>query len=217
MIAYSPVDGDVLAKPVQCRPRTCFIMTQLGASAPKELVEIRAAISEGLKEPGFDEIDATSRVTGKDFLLKIWAIALSVPIGIGVITEDFSSQTFANIFYEIGLMQALGKETIVVKSPGSKVPSDFVRTEYIQYDTEFRNNFKKFLDNLSEVAGYYSTLAEQVRQNPLLSIDYYRRAYLITGANAHRESARNVYGGYLEQVLKSLNIDSLIDFSWLGS
>ncbi len=171
---------------------------------------------EGLTQGGFHEIDARSKITGRDFLLKIWGIALSVPIGIGVITEEFSPQTLANIFYEIGLMHALGKETVVVKTPKSKVPSDFVRTEYIQYDNDFASNFRIFLDNLSEVADYYSILAKQVEQNPLLSIDYYKRAYLITGLDRYRESARNVYGGYLENVLQSLNVTSLIDFTWLG-
>ncbi|MBA7606488.1 hypothetical protein ES703_13637 [subsurface metagenome] len=174
MIAYSPLDGDVLTKPIQYRPKTCFVITQLGKPIPEELTEMRKSICNILTALGFSEIDASSKVTGRDFLLKIWQIALSVPIGIGVITDKFLAQTYANIFYEVGLMHALGKETVVVKTPTSKVPSDFVRTEYIQYDSDFATNFEKYTDNVLEVADYYSMLAEQVKQNPLLSIDYYK-------------------------------------------
>ncbi len=216
MIAYSPLDGDVLTKPIQYRVKTCFIMTQLGKPISKELKEIRQSISDILTTRGFSEIDAISIITGRDFLLKIWQIALSVPIGIGIITDAFSPQTYANIYYEIGLMHAIGKETLVVKTPTSKVPSDFVRTEYIQYDDDFSTNFKKYIDNVFDVAAYYSTLAEQVKQNPLLSIDYYKRSYLITGNPKFRQAARSIYSsGYLDNVLRSLNITALIDFSWL--
>jgi hypothetical protein len=114
-------------------------------------------------------------------------------------------------------MHALGKETLVVKTPISKEPSDFVRTEYIQYDDDFSNNIKNYMDNLLDVADHYSTMADQLKQNPLLSIDYFKRAYLITGNEKYKNMARTIYGsGYLCNVLKSLNINALIDFSWLG-
>ncbi len=216
MIPYSPLDGDVLTKPIQYKPKTCFIMTQLGKSISEELKEIRKSILDNLTTIGFSEIDAGSIVTGRDFLLKIWNIALAIPVGIAIITELFSPQTMANIFYEIGLLHALGKETVVIKTPNSKVPSDFVRTEYIQYNGEFTVNFRKYLDNLFEVADYYSTLAESTKKNPLLSIDYYKRAYLISGLEKYKEAAGELfYSGYLDNVLNSLNITALIDFSWL--
>lgn len=216
MIAYSPLDGDVLTKPIQYRAKTCFVMTQLGKPIPDELEEIRKSVTDILASREFSEIDASSKITGKDFLLKIWQIALSVPVGIGIIIDTFSPQTYANIYYEIGLMHALGKETLVVKSPTSKVPSDFVRTEYIQYDDDFSINLNKYIDNTLDVAAYYSTLAEQVKQNPLLSIDYYKRSYLITGNQKFRKAARTIYSsGYLDNVLESLNVTALIDFSWL--
>ena len=191
-------------------------MTQLGKPIPADLMKIRKSIFEVLKSLGYSEIDASSKVTGRDFLLKIWQIALSVPIGIGIITEKFSPQTYANIFYEIGLMHALGKETLIVKTPISEVPSDFIRTEYIQYDDDFLFYFKNYMDTLLDVADHYSTMAEQLKQNPLLSIDYYKRSYLITGNEKFKDTAKTIYSsGYLDNVLKSLNINALIDFSWL--
>ena len=49
--------------------------------------------------------------------------------GDAVMTAVPSTQM--NIYYKLGVAQALGKETLVVKSPGAKLPSDFVRTEYV--------------------------------------------------------------------------------------
>ena len=68
-------------------------------------------------------------MTGWDFLIKIWKLIASSPLAVGIVHEDTASSTQANIYYELGIAQALGKETVIVKSPGAKVPSDFVRTE----------------------------------------------------------------------------------------
>ncbi|KHE92080.1 MAG: hypothetical protein SCABRO_02131 [Candidatus Scalindua brodae] len=59
---------------------------------------------------------------------------------ISVIDETMSSDTLCNIFYEVGLMHALGKEAIVIKTKDAKVPSDFVRTEYVRFDKNFDKN-----------------------------------------------------------------------------
>ena len=68
-------------------------------------------------------------MTGWDFLIKIWKLIASSPLAVGIVHEDIASSTQVNIYYELGIAQALGKETVIVKSPGAKVPSDFVRTE----------------------------------------------------------------------------------------
>jgi hypothetical protein len=59
------------------------------------------------------------------------------------------------IYYEMGVAQAFGKETIVIKSPKSEIPSDFSRTEYIEYDENFRENFLKYLESVDEQADHY--------------------------------------------------------------
>src|SRR5690606_28196822 len=132
MIFYSPINGDPLQSSPPCRPKTCFLMTQLGAPLPAELTEIRREIERTLDRYGYDMIDADSVTTGKDFLLKIWELVISVPLGIAIVHEAMSKKTIANIFYELGLMQAYGKETVVVKTPTTRMPSDFVRTEHIE-------------------------------------------------------------------------------------
>lgn len=190
MILYDPVQGDVLTKQIKFKPQTCFVMTQLGTPIPREIKNIRKTLEKYLKQRKFKTIDANSVIRGKDFLLKIWEMILTVPVGIAIISKDLTPHTLANIFYEIGLLQAYGKETVIIKTPDSSVPSDFVRTEYIQYDRNFKNKILKFLDGLKEQAEYYVTTSELLEGNPLLSIDYLRRAFLITGDNKYKRKAQ---------------------------
>jgi hypothetical protein len=168
-------------------------MTQLGGSIPPILSEIRSALASTLRTARFDLIDANSSITGRDFLLKIWEIIVAVPLGIAIIHEDMKPATVANVFYELGLMQAYGKETLVVKTKNAAIPSDFVRTEYVQYGADFQDRIQRFLRSLDERAGYYALVADQLENNPLLAIDYLRRAYLLTGDKSLKEDARAIF------------------------
>jgi hypothetical protein len=77
-------------------------------------------------------------------------------------------------------MQAYGRETIVIRVGEVDLPSDLVRTEYIAFDRKFDAKFREFIKALRERASYYRTLGEQLEKNPLLSIDYFRRSYLLS-------------------------------------
>ena len=116
MIYYNPTDGDPFVKPVAYSPRSCFVMTKLGKPIPSVITEIRDKLSGKLKELDITEIDASSMITGRDFLLKIWKQILSVPLGIGIVDESMSAQTMSNIFYEIGVLHSYGKETLIIKT-----------------------------------------------------------------------------------------------------
>ena len=192
MILYNPTNGDVLTFGVSLRPRTCFLMTQLGTPIPPELQSIRRRVVAQLTKKNIDTVDADSIVTGKDFLEKIWRLIISVPLGVAIIHEDMTPKTLANIFYEIGLMDSLGKQTLVVKSRGAAIPSDFVRTEYIEANNKFSRRFQSFLETFLELESHFETMAEYLVNNPLLSIDYYRRAFLVSGDVRFRTSAREV-------------------------
>jgi hypothetical protein len=168
-------------------------MTQLGKPVPLKIQEIRNKLTKILDKNKIKQIDANGIVTGRDFLLKIWKIIVSVPLGIAIIDESMSLNTLCNIFYEIGIMQSLGKETVVVKTEKAKVPSDFVRTEYIKYDKDFTNNINGYLSTVAGLANYYETVADQLDRNPLLAIDYIRRAYLINGELRLKRKAKKIH------------------------
>ena len=157
-------------------------MTKLGHPIPEEISRIRRALVRQLRARRIEPLDAESTVTGRDFLLKIWDLIVGCPLGISIVSADLPPSTVANIFYEIGLLQALGKETLVVKTKGAPVPSDFVRTEYIEYDRRsFAKKVRRYLDQLFEQADHYVKMAENLDTSPALAIDYLKRAYLITG------------------------------------
>jgi len=189
MIFYNPTENDVLTSWIRYNPKSTFIMTQLGGIKSIDVVAIMDQLSIQLAARNIQQLDANSLVTGRDFQSKIWKLALSVPIGIAVVSETMPQSTIANVFYELGLMNALGKETLVIKTQDFIIPSDFIRTEYIEYDDSFENRFTNFLNQVLDQAEYYRILADNLIAKPLLSIDYLRRAYLITGENSHRQRA----------------------------
>lgn len=156
-------------------------MTRLGNPVPPMVNDIRDRVTQCCTDYDYDVIDASTRVTGRDFLVKIWKMIASAPLAVGVIHEDIPATTQANIYYELGIAQALGKETVIIKSPDAEVPSDFIRTEYIQFGDDFEKRFKAYMDSTLEIADYYETLGDQLDRDPILAIDYYKRAYLING------------------------------------
>ncbi len=167
-------------------------MTQLGGIRSNEVETILDESSALLQSRNIRQLDANSLVTGRDFHTKIWKLALSVPIGIAVVSETMETTTIANIYYEIGLMNALGKETLVIKTKKFRIPSDFVRTEYVNFGQGFGDRFANFLDQTLRQAEYYGIMADNLIAKPLLAIDYLRRAYLITGENTFKRRAISI-------------------------
>jgi hypothetical protein len=192
MIIYSPLDGDAITSSVLSNPRHCFLMTRLGKSIPIGVSEIRDAVTAVCNDFNYSVIDASARVTGRDFLLKIWRQIASAPLAVGVAHEDIPAASQANIYYELGVAQALGKETVIIKSPSAKVPSDFIRSEYIEFDESFSVNFSSYLTATLEQAEHYETVADQLDRNPILAVDYLRRAFLITGDKRLRAKAKSL-------------------------
>lgn len=192
MIFYNH-DREVFNEFIKYRPRTCFLMTQLGNPIPDEVSEIIKVISEILNEFEILSIDANSIVTGRDFLSKIWKIINSVPFGIAVVSNNMKTSTISNIFYEIGVMNALGKETIVVKTDDYSIPSDFIRTEYLNYDHNFKGKLKLFIESILDLSEHYDIMADALDANPNLSIDYWRRAFMISGDKLYLEKTEKMF------------------------
>jgi hypothetical protein len=193
MILYRPTDGDAHTQKIKYRPKTCFIMTKLGKKVSPCVTDIRTELCTHLEKRKIESIDASSVRTGRDFLLKIWDIIITVPLGIAIIDKSMSELTLSNVFYEIGMMQALGKETLVIKTTQTKIPSDFIRTDYVEYNDEFIEELEKYIDHFFSLPESYDAYAELLENNPLLAIDYLRRAYLISGEKAYRDKAKKIF------------------------
>lgn len=189
MIIYNPLDGYPFVLPIPSQAKHCFLMTRLGNPVPPMVAEIRAAVEDCCRPFDYTVIDAQTKVTGRDFLLKIWRLIASAPLSVGVLHEDIPQPTQANIFYELGVAQGLGKETVIIKSPNSEIPSDFIRTEYIPFGDNFSNKFGAYLTSIHEQADYYELMADQLEKNPILALDYLKRAYLIKGDDRLKDKA----------------------------
>jgi len=208
MIIYSPTDGDALTTSIKSAPRHCFLMTRLGKPVPDMVKEIGQEVKKCCINANYTVIDAGAKITGRDFLTKIWKMIASSPLAVGVVHEDIVPATQANIFYELGVAQALGKETVIVKSPKATIPSDFIRTEYIPFDLNFRSHFSQYLDVLSDQAEHYELVADQLDRNPILALDYLRRAFLITGNSDLKEKAKSLVknAGLQERATNSVEL-----------
>lgn len=167
-------------------------MTQLGEQRPEEVDDIRHELRIVLEQHNIELIDANTEITGGDFLFKIWRMIIAVPLGVALIHEGMPVSTQCNVFYELGLAQALGKETIVIKTEKATILSDFVRTEYIKHDARFKQNMTKYLKSFFKQAEHYELVADQVERNPLLAIDYLRRAFLISGHESIKEKVAEI-------------------------
>ncbi len=193
MIVYSIQTGNVVESPIKYQPRSCFILTQLGGKLSSQLKSIRKQLKAELTTRNINEIDAQSVVTGRDFLEKIWRQIYSVPMGIAILSEDMKATTVANIFYELGILDTLGKETLVIKTKDYEIPSDFIRTEYISYGRGWASKLNQFFNNVFEQEEHYKIMAEETKNDPVLSIDYLRRAYLISGKKEYIFEAKNLF------------------------
>jgi hypothetical protein len=190
MFYHRPTDGYPHVAPVRLRPRSCFLMTApLDGSIPPVLPEIRVALRAVLRECGYRLLDADSVATEPDVMLGAWEAILGVPLGIVILHEEMQPGAVAGVFYALGLMQAHGMETLVIRTPAALMPSDFVRAEYVMYGADFKPRMRRFLSVLDDRAAFYATVAEQLHRDPLLAVDFLRRAYLITDDDAHRERA----------------------------
>jgi hypothetical protein len=78
----------------------------MGHPVPAAVDKVQGRVARSLRRAGFESVDADSRTTGKDYLLKVWLLALSCPVGIAIVHEAIRPQTMANIYYELGWMHA---------------------------------------------------------------------------------------------------------------
>jgi hypothetical protein len=185
-------------------------MTQIGKPVPDEIEPIRQDIQRLLIANNFSLLDANSVRTGRDFLVKIWKMIVAVPLAIAVVHEGMPTRTQCNIYYEFGVAQTLGKETLLIKTKNTEIPSDFVRTEWIEYNADFSDEFTKYLDFIFERADDFASYAAALENDPLAAIDYLRRAYLITGNVTHRMEAKAILANSIPTGRAKLSVEELM-------
>lgn len=147
-------------------------------------------VRECLAELGHYPIDAVSETRTRDYLEKIINIIRGVGFGVAIFSQYTYGPTLANIFFEIGICNLLGKQVILVKDQESNTPSDLVRTEWISYrkghEDELRESFWSAAGKIEDFAlSFYEMLGdsavEAAHPDYETAFERYRQAYLITG------------------------------------
>jgi hypothetical protein len=63
-------------------------MTRLGKPRPSIISAIRKSVIECCNKVNYEVIDASTKITGRDFLLKIWKMIAATPLSVGIVHEQ---------------------------------------------------------------------------------------------------------------------------------
>lgn len=199
-LLFSPVSQDVVEGTSQPRPRHAFLMLHAGERRSRLDIELEGAVCAALDEHRFEPIRATDVGGTGDYLDKIIGIIRGCGFGIAIFSEATPPPTLANIFYEVGICQMLGKPVILAKTDTARTPSDFVRTEWISQgedESRFAESMGQSLIRLSELPGYFKAIAEVAMEaedvDYELAFERFRQAVLIGGDVEAAAQIRAIY------------------------
>lgn len=165
---------------VRPNPKTCCLMIESRKNREKKAAQVEKNIRKICSLKGYKVVKASDIKRSKDFLCKICELIQSVAFGIAVYTDNMPPDTLGNISYEIGCMYSLGKEAYIVKTSKAKIPSDFIRTEYIE-EKRLRKDLLRRLNELKKQAKYMYKLGELSFEAGDLekAAEYFKRIYLV--------------------------------------
>jgi hypothetical protein len=127
-------------------PRAFVVMP---FSAPWSNDVYSRMIEPAVKDAGLDCQKGDQPVRVSDLTNTIWDELLLAGLVIAEISEPNP-----NVFYEVGLAHALGKDTFLLKQAGVKLTADFGGTHYYEYDLKDLSNGRDHLSK--EVAKWAS-------------------------------------------------------------
>lgn len=82
----------------------------------------------GIRDSGLECVRGDMLVRVGDLSRNIWGAMLRA----GIVIADVSALN-ANVFYELGLAHALGKDTVILRHKGSQIPADIGGAHYHEY------------------------------------------------------------------------------------
>ncbi len=113
---------------------------------------------------GVQTKDADATTGGKDFLERILGLIRGTGFTVAIFSHDTRGSAVANIMLELGFAAMCGKPLVIVKSREAAAPSDFTRTDWIDYDAKdedrFRRKLNQALDTIGELAVFEDTLLD---------------------------------------------------------
>ncbi len=161
---------------------------------------MQAIAKEELKKAGFESRAASDLRRSGDFLSKIIRMIRGCGVGVAIFSDATPPRTLANIFFEVGYCLALGKPTYLLLAGKNAAPSDFVRSEWIEYrdreEDQFRRAVEEAFAEIDEYAKYVETLAfaaeDAEEMDPELAFERFRRAYLVSKSKSAQDGIKRV-------------------------
>jgi hypothetical protein len=101
-------------------PKTGFFMF----STRENIRGLRNTINQTFEAAGFHLVDAMARMGGDDNYCKICELIQSTAFGVALITENTPPESRENIYLEIGLVRAFGKESLILTPDRMIIASD---------------------------------------------------------------------------------------------
>jgi hypothetical protein len=197
-LIFSPADLGELHQPFLPRPRSVFLMIQLGGKIAPSISHMTAITRTVLSDNNFNPVTAVDVRRTSDYLVKIIDLIRGCGFGIAIFGDRTPARTLGNIFFEIGVAGVLGKPVQLLltgRNPRtSPAPSDFVRTEWIRYadgeDARFEQEFREAVMEIEASANYYRQLGDIALTAPDLELAFERFKQAVLIANDVRSRLR---------------------------
>ena len=177
-------------------------------------MEMDEVITSELEKRKFKVLRATDISGHKDYLDKITQTIRGCGFCVAIFSHATPPITLANIFFELGLAILLGKPAIIIKTEDTKPPSDFVRTEWVDYHIGkkalFRANLGKAIASISGSASYWEKIADTALEaedtDYELAFERYKQALLISNGKRIRNQIEKI-----SKILKDADRDHPMD------
>lgn len=199
-LVFSPLSEDILSSPPRrLFPGHAFVMRQIGdpPAIDERMAEI---VGEVFAARGIPTKDADASTGGGDFLERILGLIRATGFTVAIFSHKTRPNAMANITLELGFAAMCGKPLIIVKSKEAKAPSDFTRTDWIEYDATNENRFRaklgQALDTIEEVGAFEDFLLDTAMDaksiDCAIALERASKAFLLTCDERMIEKAERI-------------------------
>lgn len=124
--------------------------------------EIRSELSKIFNSNNFNLTDAMSVIRTGNLYCNICERILSSAFGIALITNNTPKDALRNIFLEIGLMVAFGKEVIILTDDRKNIPSDLegILVFIFKDDIELKNCIENWIKDIPHKINFWCRLID---------------------------------------------------------
>jgi hypothetical protein len=178
-LVFSPLSEDILSvSPKRLFPGHAFVMRQIGNPPPTD-ARMAQIVAEVFAERGVPTKDADASTGGPDFLERILGLIRATGFTVAIFSHETRPNAMANITLELGFAAMCGKPYIIAKSKLAAAPSDFTRTDWVDYD---EHQSLDTIDDAGPFAEWTLDTALSVRSvDCAYALERAIKAFLLTG------------------------------------